>query len=60
MSKTVLGITNAKELLEESLKQSMASDYQFMVTDDLFSYQDDGRSERSYFKDDRQRKDRDR
>jgi hypothetical protein len=34
----------------------MASDYQFMVPDDLFSYQDDGRSERSYFKDDKKPK----
>jgi hypothetical protein len=31
-----------------------------MVPDDLFSYQDDGRSERSYFKDDNNRRNRDR
>jgi len=30
----------------------MTSDYQFLIPDDVFSYQDDGKTERSYFKED--------
>ena len=49
----MITIKNARELLEQSLKSSMAgSEYQFMIPDDVFSYQDEGRSERSYFKED--------
>ena len=37
---------------------SMTSDFQFMIPDDLFSYQDDGKTERSYFKEDKARRDK--
>ena len=36
----------------------MASEWQFMIPDDVFSYQDDGKTERSYFKEDQARKDK--
>jgi hypothetical protein len=52
LSDSIFNISNAKELLEQSIRNSMASEWQFMIPDDVFSYQDDGKTERSYFKED--------